>query len=250
MTGSPAHPKRERFVRWMKDRFFLRIHMTVILGLTFLAGLAVTKVFLEVGSRNLALRYGAAVLIAYLTFLVLMRLWLWYVGDEPATLDAVDVVDAAVDLAGHVGREGARAGFQGGGGRFGGGGASHSFADTGGGGSDSSLLDGIGGGGDDDLLVVVVILVVIAVAAACGLYLVYVGPTILAEAAFEAMLATSLLRGARRAESPGWVGGVVRATAVPFLVVFVLGVGFGWWAQGHCPGARRAVDVLECGRNG
>jgi hypothetical protein len=247
-----AGARRAAFVRWMQGRFLLRVHMAVILGLTFLAGLAVTKVFLEAGSTSLALRYGTAVAVCYVAFLALMKLWLWYVSDEPTSLDAgdaVDVVDTVADMAGGALRDTARAGFRGGGGRFGGGGASHSFADTQGSGSGAGLLDGVGGG-DDDLVVVLVVAVVVAAVAACGLYLVYVGPTILAEAAFEALLASSLLRGARKAESPGWVGGVVKATALPFLLIFALGVGFGAWAQRACPGARRAVDVLECDRRG
>jgi hypothetical protein len=245
---------RERFVAWMKERFFLRIHMAVILGFTFLAGLAVTKLLLETGNTNLALRYGMAVAASYVAFLMLMKAWLWSMDQGPGDVDADDVVDAldaATDVGSHMARDGSRAGFEGGGGRFGGGGASHRFADTGtsspsgsssGG---SGVLDGISG--DDDGLVLVLVIAVVALGIALsGLYLVYAGPTILAEAAFEALLAGSLLRGARKAESPGWVGGVVKATAIPFLIIFVLGVGLGWYANRACPQARKMAAVLEC----
>src|SRR5687767_11062574 len=103
----------------MANRFFLRFHMTVILGLTFLAGLGVTKLFLDAGNTNLAMRYGTAVAVSYAAFLLLIKAWLWYVDDRPSHADAEDVVDAAdaVDIASDflqsTGRDGAVR-FQGG----------------------------------------------------------------------------------------------------------------------------------------
>jgi hypothetical protein len=76
--------------------------------------------------------------------------------------------------------------------------------------------------------------------------LIYTGPAILAEAAFEALLASALIPGARKAEATGWMGGAVRATAIPFLAMFALAVGFGWAAGRFCPEARRVADVVAC----
>jgi hypothetical protein len=249
--------RRQQFVSWFQDRFFLRFHMTVILGFTFLAGLGVTKLFLEAGNTTLALRYGTAVVASYLAFLMLLKAWLWYVDDRPGrdadAGDVVDLVDVGSDLVSGVGRGVARE-FEGGGGSFGGGGASRSFADVGGtgggssgGGGVSDVLSGVGVDDEGCVLVLVIVVAVVGIAVS-GLYLVYAAPGILAEAAFEALLASSLLRGARRAESPHWVGGVVKSTILPFLGIFVLATGFGWFAGEHCPLARRVVDVLECAR--
>ncbi len=239
-----ADARRREFVSWLQNRFFLRFHMTIILGLTFLAGLGVTKLLLEAGNENLAVRYGAAVVGSYMAFLLLLKAWLWYMDDRPGDASddgrIVDLVDAA-DIVTEFGRASASStnvAFQGAGGSFGGGGASGSF------GGGSSLLD-VGGDDEGCALVVVIVVVVVGILAA-ALYLVYAGPTILAEVAFEALLASSLLPGARKAESPGWVGGAVKATFLPFLAIFVLATGFGWFAARECPGARRVPDVLEC----
>jgi hypothetical protein len=232
----------------MANRFFLRFHMTVILGLTFLAGLGVTKLFLDAGNTNLAARYGTAVAVSYLVFLLLLKAWLWYIDDRASEVDAGDVADAVdigTDIASEflqsAGRDGAVQ-FQGG--SFGGGGSSGTFGEGG-----ASALADIGGDEDGCALAVVVVIVVAVIGITLSaLYLIYAAPAILAEAAFEALLASSLLRGARKAESPGWVGGAVSATALPFVAIFVLATGFGWFANEYCPGARRVADVMECAK--
>jgi hypothetical protein len=238
--------RKAQFVTWFKDRFVLRFHMAMILGLTFLAGLAVTKLLLVAGNTNLAVRYGMAVTASYAAFLLLLKLWLLYVvkGEEPDEPDAVDVIDAADgvvdvlrDLSGPT-----PSGFRAAGGGYGGGGGSASFGEPEGSSGASLVADADEGFG----LVLLAAVVLIGVALAGG-YLIYAGPTILAEAAFEALLASALIPGARRAEAAGWMRPAVRATVLPFLAMFALAVGFGWVAAGVCPEARRVVDVIACG---
>jgi len=79
-----------------------------------------------------------------------------------------------------------------------------------------------------------------------GAYLVYAAPSILAEAAFHALLAPALIPAARRAEAEGWVPGAIRATALPFACMLIAAVGFGWAANDLCPEARRMTDVVAC----
>ena len=129
--------RKAAFMAWIAGHFFLRFHMTLILGGTFLAGLAVTKLFLDAGSTNLALRYGVAVAAAYGAFLLLMNLWLWYVGvrsdddDEADAGDVVDAIDLASDIASGLRPSGGPANlFDAGGGSFGGGGSTGSFGET------------------------------------------------------------------------------------------------------------------------
>ena len=247
-----AVQRKAAFVAWITGRFFLRFHMTVILGLTFLAGLAVTRMFLESGNTNLALRYGVAVAASYGAFLLLINAWLWYMaprdgGDGIDVVDAVDVADVAADVGSGLLRDGSPAPvFQASGGSFGGGGASGSFGET--------AADGVSGlVGDADeggCAIVVVLLVAAAVLAfaAAGLYLIWAAPGILAEVAFEAFLASALIPGARRSEAQGWLHGTVRATILPFAFMLLAAVGFGWAARDLCPDAQRMMDVIACAR--
>ena len=235
--------RKAAFVTWFKERFLLRFHMALILGLTFLAGLAVTKLMLVAGNTNLAVRYGLAVAVSYAAFLLVLKLWLDSVvrGEEtdyePDALDVVDGMDGLADLA----RGPAPGGYHGGGGGYGGGGASASFGESEGSGAASLVPDADEGFG----LVVLAAVVLIGLALAGG-YLIHAGPTILAEAAFEALLASALIPGVRKGEATGWIRPAVRATIVPFLCMLVLAVGFGSFARGLCPEARRVVDVVAC----
>jgi len=91
---------------------------------------------------------------------------------------------------------------------------------------------------------VLFVLLVVAVFGA-GAYVVYQAPVILSDAAFHAMLAGGLVRTARDAHDPGWMGGVLKATAIPFAIVFVLSGVFGYEAHRLCPGAATARQVLR-----
>lgn len=247
MRLDPAH-RKARFAAWLRDRFFLRFHMGVILASTFVAGLAVTKAFLIAGNTNLAVRYGVAVAASYGAFLLLMQLWIWYVAhDDDHDTDVLDVADGVdlVDSAIRFGADGADvpAAFQGAGGSFGGGGASGSFGEA--------ASDGVAAVGDGDeggcaVAVVLALAAVVLTVLVAALYLVYAAPAILAEAAFQALLAPALLPAARRAEAEGWATGAVRATAVPFVCMLIAAIGFGWAANDLCPDARRMADVVAC----
>ncbi len=250
-----AVQRKAAFVAWMTGRFFLRFHMAVILGLTFLAGLAITKAFLDAGNTNLALRYGVSVAASYAAFLFLINLWLWYVArsdeDDDDDVDVLDVADG-IDLATRMASDGLRGGppspmFQAGGGSFGGGGASGSFGESAADGV-SSLVGDADEGGCAIVVVLLVAALVLTVAAA-GIYLVWAAPAILAEAAFEAFLASALVPAARKSEAQGWLHGTVRATIVPFAFMLVAAAGFGWAANDLCPGARRMADVTDCARH-
>jgi hypothetical protein len=105
---------------------------------------------------------------------------------------------------------------------------------------------GSGGGGDGDgiLLLILFALLVVAIFGA-GAWVVYQAPTILSETAFHAMLAGGLIRTAKDTHDPGWLGSLVRSTAIPFGLVLVLSGVFGFEAHKHCPAATTARQVLR-----
>jgi hypothetical protein len=214
---------RARVRQWLEDRFFLRIHMTLILLGTFLAGVVTTRALMAAGVNVLALRYAIAVCLAYLVFLVLVKLWLMYVGSGGESTLEVDVADE-LDLPLHLGG-------------------------SGGSGSGSSLdvdLDG-------DLEGIVFMIVLIAIVLLLGgiaIYFIYTAPALLSEAAFEAVLAASIARRAKRSEGTGWIGAVTRATVLPFLGVLALSVLLGWLAQRRCPEALKLRDAVSCTSRG
>jgi hypothetical protein len=166
--------------------------------------------------------------------------------------------------------------FTGGGGGSAGGGASSSFAGDGaspgnvlamdaaslssaGSGSDSSLLaDGgssvgdvvggigdIGGDGDGCLIALAIMIVVAIFAFAVGsaFFVISMGPEILIDAAFNAMLAGGLLRAGRQVTDPDWFGSVLKATWIPLAIVLIAAWIFAGAAGAITPNAHTFGEV-------
>ncbi|MEA2572358.1 MAG: hypothetical protein QOI24_4359 [Acidobacteriota bacterium] len=239
--------------------------MSLILLATILAGVVATNVMLQVHLNRLWLRYAIAVLLAYGAFLFLVKCWLFYLGIRArrermrVAIDCpIDLLDAVCDLGdlGDIGNS-VVDGLENMGGRFGGGGSSGSWAEPP---STSGIVSPSGGGGGgggggfdlgldiDDGVLLLAIAAVLAIVIAC-IYLVYAAPAILSEAAFEAALGAALLKKAREAGSANWVGSIVKATILPFLIIAALSTTVGWYAQVKCPGATRLHDALFCARS-
>lgn len=264
------------------ERFFLRFHMSLILGAVVLVGLLASKALLGLGVTSMPLRYPLAVLVSYAIFFACVRAWIWYV--TPAYRPALeigmdfdlgggagDLLDSVASLPGKGASAGADQAFRmGGGGDFGGGGASDSWsAPSPSGGASGGVRLGLGSSGGswagsggsggswfdfdlgDDAGVVVVLIafaVLLAVIFGAGIYLVYQAPVIIVEAAFEVVLASGLVKASRKMDRLGWMGSVFKSTWIPLAIVLVTTVVFALIAEGICPEATKIADVLRgCG---
>ncbi|MGE0129803.1 MAG: hypothetical protein AB7U82_17110 [Blastocatellales bacterium] len=266
----------------LRAHFFVRLHMLLIFGAVILSGVSVSKLLLEFSVVSMPVRYAIAVCIAYGVFFLLVRLWLWYVGitgtksrqrkqssSNSSSGDSSSGLDINVDFSSGGGSKGSSwSGF--GGGKSGGGGASDSWGQpaflssdqsfssggsgsswfSGGSSKSSSFgLDDIGlDGGDDGCLGVIVLLLLAALLLAifgAGIYAIYQAPAILAEAAFQAALASGLIRATKRIERGDWAGSVFKATIIPLVIVLALAVAFGWAAHRYCPAATRVAEIFR-----
>jgi len=258
-------PARKTIDAWLQKRFALRVHMAVILTATFLVGLISTRLLLDLRVTSMWLRYMLSVLFAYAGFLLLIKSWLFYLGmcahrdrSRGALGDLGDFGDAFCNLGStpfdfSFGAGDADTDFGSGGGNFGGGGASGSWGTPepavssnsggGGGGALGKLFDGFDL--DEGWVIVLLIAVVVAIFAA-GFYLVWAAPAIFGETAFHAALATALIKKTKNMHEPGWVGSVMKATAIPFGIVLALTIALGVVAHKHCPSAIRLSDSLNC----
>jgi hypothetical protein len=254
---------RAEVISWLQRRHWLRLHMFVIVTATFLAGLLTTKLLMISGVDLLWLRYAIAVCAAYLAFLIIIRLWIWYVCSGSVVEDSVDAVDLFVRSMNKV--EWVEWDELGGGGQFGGGGASGTWetADgvpvemeistapskfvSSGGGSDKSGCLSFDIGGDEGCFVVILLAVFVGVLLIAGGYLIYAAPAILGEAVFEALLAAALVRRTKKMAAAGWAGSIFQSTVWIFLAVLAFSITLGWYAQKSCPEARRVRDAINCG---
>jgi uncharacterized membrane protein YgcG len=204
------------------------------------------------------LRYMIAVVTAYAGFLALIKGWLFYLGicarrdRSRNSLDVGDYTDAICNL-GSTPFDFAFAGtndLSAGGGSFGGGGASGSWG-TPEPASSSAIPEGASKLFDLDFdegwVFVLLIAVVLAIVCA-GVYLVWAAPAIFGETAFQATLTAALIKKTKQMHEPGWVGSVMKSTAIPFVLVLALTIALGVVAQKHCPTATRLRDALTCAK--
>ncbi|MBC7543697.1 MAG: hypothetical protein H7338_13300 [Candidatus Sericytochromatia bacterium] len=77
-VGPAATVLRDRFKKHLALRFFLRMHMSLILLVTGVGGFVTNRLLLRMGMPSMALRFALAVLVAYGIFLLCVRLWLAY----------------------------------------------------------------------------------------------------------------------------------------------------------------------------
>jgi len=252
-----AAVNQKRIAAALQHRFFLRAHMTAILTATILVGLGVTRLLFLAHVNVFAIRYGVAVIAAYAAFVGFIKVWLWYVDycRRGASGDWLDCVNFS--SGGSTSSSSGSLSFSGGGGKFGGGGATGSWA------SESNVQPApvvvatsksssksSSGGGDDigELIVVLLIIALVCAIIASFVWIVWAAPAILSEVVFNAALAGALARHAHRATHGEWIGGVIKKTAIPFVLILALSVTMGWWAQHICPRALRLTDALHCRR--
>ena len=219
---------RERLHDTLASRFWLRAHMTAILGLVTAAGVVVNLALLELGVTRMAWRYPLAVMASYGVFFVLVWGWLGYVawaaevddgksGIGEGLSHAADGLDVALNVGevtnlGHSGSAG----------------------------------DGTGwlvGAVDEGVLFVLAGLALLGFVVG-GIFLVWQAPLIASEAVFQMVLATVLLRAGRAAEGPGWGAAVFRRTWIPFAVMTVLVAILALGLGAAAPEATRLAEAI------
>jgi len=203
-------------------------------------------------------RYMISLVLAYIFFFILMKIWLHYLtnpyrssqenDNSKSALDIPDILPDSLSIPQKVGSS-----FGGHGGQFGGGGASGGWnvesntlntapSQMPGKGSDLSIdLDLPDEGG---MILIPLILLLLALLGG-GLYLVYQAPVIISEAAFDFILAASLFNRARKMDHPNWAGSVFKFTVLPFLFSLVIFLTLSILFVRTCPEATKLPEVLK-----
>ncbi len=271
-----AEGGKEKLRQRLLARYSLRLHVSLLLVATAAVGALSSKILLWAGIESMLWRYPLALLIGYLGFFGFVRLWLRQVGclrdhsaqlreqaAKPGERSGIDPADLDVGLFDgkwSTGSPGGSDTFKGGGGQFGGGGASASFAGDGRLPTPTLALSsapprssGSGVGklfGDLDLdlgdtwPLVLAIVVLLLVAGGAFVYVVYAGPGVLVDAAFEASLAGGLIRAGKETAGGDWMGSVLRATWIPFALVLTAALAFAWVAAIYAPAANTFGQVF------
>jgi hypothetical protein len=203
------------------EYFFVRFHSFVILSTTFLCGLFISRALFEAGIRDIVIRSCTASILAYIVFFILIRLWLGYVrlriGPDANVFDYKRPQDSSKPNS-----------------------------------SGSSWFDlpdpGIADFADFEGCAIALLLIALFIGLIYGLlFLITQTPVILTEAAFEFLLANSLIRTVKRIDRGNWKGSVLAASWKPFGITFLIIILVTLGIQNKCPGATRIRDVFQCG---
>ena len=251
-----SHRKRERKIeslkRQLQRKSYPRLHASIILLLTGLAGFLSSFVLLRAGVTAMWLRYPVAILVAYGVFLILLRVWLSL--SRPREWDLEEVVDMTLEVV----TDSTDAGDPG----FGGG---VDFAGGGAGGSWEQSVSTItstktsvstytptksssGFSFDLDLdegwwiLLAIVALLGAAIAA---VYVVYIAPALLAEILLDGVLLAGLYERVKSIEHQHWLRSALRRTAVPAVVIVIFFAIAGFAMQRAAPEARSIGEVWK-----
>jgi len=264
--------RKNHFIRVLEERLFLRFHMSLILIGTGLTGLLTSKILLIAHVDNIVIRFPVAVIVSYLAFFGFMKLWLTYMASSNVrkSYDAGDAVGDALNSipdfsGGGLPSHGTFPG--GGGGMSGGGGASGSFdgvtahADVGahdvlpeaaahashGIGDSISDVAGetVSGLAEEGGFVLVILGILLAIVFGAGLYLVYDAPFILSEAAFDFILAASLIKSTRKIDDPDWKSSVLRTTWKPFVSALLISFLGAYILHANYPGAHKLSEIIR-----
>ena len=252
------HRRRERKIEFLKRRLerksYPRLHASLILLLTGLAGFLVSFTLLRLGVSAMWLRYPVAILFAYGVFLILLRVWLslsrpreWYLEDVIDT--TLEVVTESTDAGG--------AGFSGGA-DFAGGGAGGSwgqsvstitttkssvstFTST-----KSSGSSGFSFDLDlDEGLWVLIAVVALLGAVIAAFYVVYIAPILLAEILLDGVLLAGLYKQVKSIEHRHWLRSALRRTALPAGIIVVFFTIAGYAMQRAAPEAHSIGEVWK-----
>lgn len=243
----------ERLSRRMERIGHPRIQMALMVSATGSAGFFIDWLLLKAGLNRMSLRYALAVGLAYVVFLLLIRLWLVFHerrkarSEEGSSSSSWDVGLPTGSGGSSGGPSGAPSTFAGGGGGSGGGGVSASFADEGAvpfraiAVPDETFSKGSGAsldvGGDEAVAIVVVVIAVAGAFLAAG-YLVVQAPVILGEVLLDGTLSAGLYKRLKKVEHHDWLETAVRKTILPFAAVALLAGLAGHFVQKAAPEAR------------
>jgi hypothetical protein len=201
----------------------------------------------------MAVRYGLSAVAGYGVFLLLIGGWIRWKSSRlvedtaDAVIDAVDLADLPMPRLPRDGGPGDI--FRGG--QSGGGGAVAPFDGPARQVSPAVRLSSPSGGGlsldfdaDDLIWVIVALAAAFAGIVAVG-YVVYVAPTLLAEAAVNAAVAGKVYQGMKRHDTTHWTAHVIRHTLVSAIVVILSAVAAGYALQRIAPEAQSIGGVWQ-----
>jgi hypothetical protein len=196
-----------------------RFQMFLILLVTISIGAGASFVLLKAGLTGMWLRYPVAAIVAYLAFLIMLRLWVQYKFSDLSIAPDADAAQPEPGTESQYSIWKLR------------------FID---------FLD-MASCGIDDFPVLFFIVAFLAILIVVW-WIIIAAPALIAEVLVDGVLVTGLWHRFKRYGETSSLGGAVRATMLPAVIVFVgLGI-IGFFLQTIKPGADSIGDLFRGGR--
>jgi hypothetical protein len=238
------HTLVERIRGRVEAGYWARLHCLLLIALASAAAFLLSVGLLALHVHSMALRYGIAAVAGYGVFVLLIRSWVTWKWSRLVPEPDLDLLNVSGDLplpSRAAGTNVTSSLFRGG--RSGGGGASGSWgaprASASGGGKAGGFSFDIDG---DDLFWLLVALAAALAGVTAIAYVIYVAPTLLAEAGINAAIAGKVYHGMRKREQH-WTTDVLRRTGLAAFVLIVSAVLAGYALQRVAPDARSIGGV-------
>ena len=186
-------------------------------------------------------RYPLTVVITYLWFMLITRLYVKYLLESHSSKsgdwsDGLTDIEMAADLHGVPSIGGNFPKWLGGGGKFSGGGSSGSWGDSVGG----SVGDAIGEAASEDVgaIVVVALVAIIGVIIfGSGTYFIWNSPEIIGEGLLQLIMVRGVNRNLKRFPETEWAAHIFKKTVWPVVLVLVFSLALGVAMNKRCPQA-------------
>lgn len=226
-----------------KKKYLFRLHMSFIVLTTVALGLFSNYILYNLlGLNSPIIRYPFTVVVSYLWFLLVVRIYLKNIILEDSDLSVLDFVDAP-SVPGDIiiPRVANGPTWQGGGGQFSGGGSSGVWGDSSSKAvelksSSSSSKFSVFDVFDDSAGVVLIVVGLIGAAVfGSGVYLVWHSPEILSECLLQILLVSSLKKKLKTRSVSEWLNHLFKVSIIPFLIVVAMSLAAGAFLRIKCP---------------
>lgn len=220
-----------------------RLQISAILAITASSAFLASVIMLRLDVTDMSIRYPLAVIVGYVVFLILLRIWIWLESDERSNDINIDLPDSISLSNIGSGSSTSDAFKMGGGGDFAGAGAGGDWVE-----SDvprpmpafvaspqpaapvtvsSSSNSGSSGmsfdlGDIDDGVALLVVLVVLVLVFSALIYVVWVAPILFAELIIDAAVVGGLYRPIKNIERRHWLLTALKKTGIPALIILIL----------------------------
>jgi hypothetical protein len=253
-TADPQKRLVDRMRARLESGYWPRVHCMFIVGLSTAAAFLTSFVLIRLRVHWMAVRYGVAAIAGYGTFLLVLQAWVRWrwsrIQLNAAGNDFIDVGSGIdIPVPSFSGSGGSEPSFAGGGGRSGGGGASGSWGSP----TQSAPSVKVGGSkgwgggldldGDDLFWVIVAVVAAFGGAIAIG-YVIYIAPTLLAEAVVNGAIAGKVYHGMQKQDHEFWTEEIFKRTIISGIVVIVCAIVAGYAFNKIAPEAVSIGGVL------